>query len=121
MLFRSNHFAKVVSIIGAPHNLHNYDELNLPYIHRPLTGADDIDPWLRSFYTELRDLLTGDAKVLVHAEEVGDRIIGIMGGYIRWSGLIDDPSKAIAITERIACRQLDPFARELILRVHELR
>ena len=118
---RENHFGCVVSIITAPHNLHNYDELNLPYIHRPLTGADDIDPWLRSFYTELRDLLTGDAKVLVHAEEVGDRIIGIMGGYIRWSGLVDDPSKAIAITERIACRQLDPFARELILRVHELR
>ena len=51
---RENHFGCVVSIITAPHNLHNYDELNLPYIHRPLTGADDIDPWLRSFYTELQ-------------------------------------------------------------------
>ena len=57
----------------------------------------------------------------MHAEEVGDRIIGIMGGYIRWSGLVDDPSQAIIITERIAGQQLDPFARELILRVHELR
>jgi hypothetical protein len=52
---------------------------------------------------------------------VGDRIVGIMGGYIRWSGLVEDPSQAITITERIAGRQLDPFARELILRVHELR
>ena len=118
---RENNFAKVISIIGAPHNLHSYEELNLPFLHRPLTGADDIDAWLRSFYNELHQLLNGDAKVLIHAEEVGDRIIGIMGGYIRWSGLVDDPSGAITITERIAGRQLDPFARELILRVHELR
>jgi len=47
--------------------------------------------------------------------------MGIMGGYIRWSGLVDDPSQAIAITERLAGRQLDPFAREVILMVHTLR
>ena len=118
---RENNFASVFSIIGAPHNLHSYEELNLPYRHRPLSGADDIDPWLVSFYNELKVLLSGDTKILVHAEEVGDRIIGIMGGYIRWSGLVDDPSQAIIITERIAGQQLDPFARELILRVHNLR
>ena len=93
----------------------------MPYRHRPLSGADDIDPWLVSFYNELKVLLAGDTKILVHAEEVGDRIIGIMGGYIRWSGLVDDASQAIIITERIAGQQLDPFARELILRVHDLR
>jgi hypothetical protein len=46
---------------------------------------------------------------------------GLMGGYIRWSGLVDDPAQAIILTERIAGRQLDPDSRELILRVHELR
>ena len=39
----------------------------------------------------------------------------MMGGYIRWSGLVTDGNQAIGITERIAARQLDPFARELIL------
>ena len=118
---RENRFDLVVSIIAAPHNLHAYQELNMPYRHRPLSGADDLDAWLRVFYAELRDLINNDSKIVIHAEEVGDRIVGIMGGYIRWSGLIDDPSGAITITERIAGRQLDPFARELILRVHELR
>ena len=56
----------------------------------------------------------------MHGEEVGDKLIGIMGGYIRWSGLVKDGSQAIAITERIAGRQLDPWARELILDVHRL-
>ena len=40
--------------------------------------------------------------MIVHGEEVGDRIVGMMGGYIRWAGLVDDDTKAITITERIA-------------------
>jgi hypothetical protein len=59
--------------------------------------------------------------VIVHSEEVGDRLLGIMGGYIRWSRMLEDPSTVIEITERIGGRQLDTWARELILNVHELR
>jgi hypothetical protein len=44
-----------------------------------------------------------------------------MGGYIRWAGLVDDPSTAITVIERIAGRQLDPFGREVILMAPELR
>lgn len=118
---RENRFDLVVSIIAAPHNLHAYQELNMPFRHRPLSGADDLDSWLRVFYVELRDLINNDSKIVIHAEEVGDRIVGIMGGYIRWSGMLDDPSQAIEITERICGRQLDSWSRELILRVHEIR
>ncbi|MCE2855869.1 MAG: hypothetical protein LW606_09240 [Ilumatobacteraceae bacterium] len=118
---RENRFDLVVSIIAAPHNLHAYQELNMPYRHRPLSGADDLDAWLRVFYVELRDLINNDSKIVIHAEEVGDRIVGIMGGYIRWSGMLEDPSQAIEITERISGRQLDSWSRELILRVHEIR
>ena len=122
---RSSGFAKtasaaLISIIPAPHNLHNYDELGVTYRHRPFTG-EDLGLWLKAFYTELHMMLEKGTKILVHNEEVGDRIIGIMGGYIRWSGLVDDPSQAILITERIAGRQLDPFAREAILMAHTLR
>ena len=75
--------------------------------------------WIRP--KELRELLANNVKVVVHGEEVGDRLLGIMGGFIRWSGLVDDGSQAITVSERIAGHQLDPSARELILRVHELR
>ena len=112
---RENGFGCVISIIPAPHNLHNYEELGVTSRHRPF-NADDVDCWLRSFYRELQDLLRVGTKVIVHGEEVGDRIVGMMGGYIRWSGLVTDGNQAIGITERIAGRQLDPFARELILR-----
>lgn len=118
---REQGFTLVISLIPSPHNLHNYDELGLPYLHRPFTGVEDLGQWLRTFYVELNGLLEGSTKVIVHNEAVDDRLIGIMGGYIRWSGLVEDPSQAIAITERLASRQLDPFAREVILMVHQLR
>ena len=44
-----------------------------------------------------------------------------MGGYIRWAGLVDDDTKAITVTERLAGRQLDPFARNVILMAPRLR
>ena len=62
-------------------------------------------------YREIHELLRTGTKVIVHGEEVGDRIVGVMGGYIRWAGLIDDDTQAITVTERLAGRQLDPFAR----------
>ena len=73
------------------------------------------------FYRELHELLRVGTKVIVHGDEVGDRIVGVMGGYIRWAGLVDDDTKAITITERIASRQLDPFARSIILNATKLR
>lgn len=118
---RENGFGCVVSIIPAPHNLHNYDELGLPYVHRPFTGVDDVHGWLRDFYAELRTMLDAGTKVVVHNESVDDRLIGILGGYFRWSGMVDDPNQCIAVAERLAKRQLDPLAREMILSAHEIR
>lgn len=117
---RENGFGCVISIIAAPHNLHNYDELNVTYHHRPHFPAEELAPYLLALYTELNQLLGAGTKVIIHGEEVGDRLMGMMGGYIRWSGLVADGSKAIALTERIAGRQLDPFARELILNTDRL-
>ena len=59
--------------------------------------------------------------MLVHGEEVGDRIVGVMGGYIRWAGLVDDETQAITVTERLVGRQLDPFGRNVILTATRLR
>ena len=117
---RENGFNYVVSIIQAPHNLHNYEELSMPYRHRPMR-TDDLDAWLRSFYTEIDDLVRAGQRVIVHAEELGDRLVGVMGGYIRWAGLVDGDTETITVTEQLTGRKLDPFARELIIRAHELR
>ena len=117
---RENGFNYAISIIQAPHNLHNYEELGLPYRHWPFK-ADEQDAWLKAFYGDLDYLLGADAKLLVHGEEFGDRLVGIMGGYIRWAGLVDSDTKAIEVTERLTGRQLDPFARDVIMSIERLR
>lgn len=118
---RENHFSCVVSVLAAPHNLHNYDEMGVQCLHRPVIGVEEIDEPLVQLYTDLREMLRAGSRILVHADEVGDELIGVVGGYIRWEGLVEDPVETIMIAERIGGRQLDPASRELILRVHELR
>ena len=61
---REQGFTCVISLIPSPHNLHNYDELGLPYLHRPFTGTDDLGQWLRTFYVELNGLLEASTKVV---------------------------------------------------------
>ncbi len=120
---RENHFGCLISIIPAPHNLHNYDELNVNYQHRPYNNENNekIDEWARGLFKELKKLLTSNVKVIVHGEEVGDIIMGAMAAFVRWQGMIEDPIEALAIGEKLAGHQLDPSARELILRAHLLR
>jgi hypothetical protein len=111
---REQGFGQVISIIGSPHNLHNYDELGVACLHRPFLPTDDERTYLAAFYPELHGLLQSGTKVLVHGEEVGDRVVGLVGGYIRWSALVSDGPQAIVLVERIAGRQLDPLGRQLM-------
>jgi hypothetical protein len=117
---REQGFGKVISIIGSPHNLHNYDELGVSWLHRPFGPHEDTRAYLQCFYPELHGLLQGGTKVVVHGEEVGDRLVGLVGGYVRWAGLVQDGPQALVVVERIAGRQLDPFGRSLMELAAEL-
>ena len=54
---REQGFTRVISLIPSPHNLHNYDELGLPYLHRPFGPHDESAKVLGELYPEMRDLL----------------------------------------------------------------
>jgi hypothetical protein len=111
---RENGFDYVVSLIPSPHNLHNYDELDVAWIHRPFNASDDPVPMLNHLFPELREQLSSGKKLLVHQEELGDLVSGIMAAYLLWAGLVESGPKAISITERLVERQLGPYGRELV-------
>ena len=117
---REQGFDRVISLIPSPHNLHNYDELNLPWIHRPFGAHDDAREVLREVYPEIRDLLAADQKLLVHEEQLGDRISGFVAGYLLWSGMVPQGPQAITITEQILQRQLGAQGRQLVALAAEL-
>jgi hypothetical protein len=118
---REQGFGVVVSIIPSTHNLHNYEELGVTCLHRPFGINDDPRRVLADLYPELHQLLGDGTKVILHGEEVGDRVAGLIGGYIRWEGMVPGGPETISIVERITGRQLDPFGRGLIALAADLR
>ena len=75
---REQGFGCVISLIPTPHNLHNYDELGVKYLHRPFSPVDDPREVLGALYPELRGLLVAGTKVIMHIEEVSDRLAGVV-------------------------------------------
>ena len=118
---RENDFHYIVNVSGAPHNLQTYDEIGVPHKHIPLLTSDDIDRWCRAFFAELNSLLSAGNRTVVHAEEVSDQLVSIMGAYLRWLDVVKEPTDAVSLIERLTNRALEPASRSLIFRAHELR
>jgi hypothetical protein len=111
---REQGFSYVVSLIPSPHNLHNYDELGLPYLHRPFGQQEDAKRFLRSLYPELASHLRNGGRLLIHQEELGDRVAGVVAGYLLWAGLVPTGPQTVAIVEQLVQRQMGPVGRSLV-------
>ena len=59
-------------------------------------------------------MLADGEKVLLHGEELGDRICGVVAGYLLWAGLVPEGPQAISVIEQLVHRQLGPLGRELV-------
>jgi hypothetical protein len=117
---KSQGFTRVVSLLVSPHNLHAYDEENVAWSHVPFSPTDDPAEVLPELYGKLRGWLAGGERVLVHHEQVDDRLMGVVAGYLRWSGLVPDGAQAIAVSERLFGRQMGSPGRELAAAVPTL-
>lgn len=107
-------FTCVVSLLPTSHNLHAYAEMELTCRHFPFRPQDDVATFLGGFYADLRAQLTAGDRVLVHDQEVNDRLHGTMAGYLVHTGLVPEEPRAIAIVERLLQRQMGPGGRELV-------
>lgn len=110
---REQGFTCVISMIDEPLNLSHYDEMGVAWRHRPVP-EDDLAPFEYQFFAELRRLLESGAKVLLHAEELSDRVCGLLAGYLLWMGLVEDPPRVVTVIEQLTQRQLGPIGRELV-------
>lgn len=118
---RNQGFTRIVSLLPSPHNLHAYDEHEIPAAHLPFGPHDDPAVVLPDLYGFLRAWLADGERVLVHQEELGDRLMGVVAGYLRWSGLVPSGPKAITVIEQILHRQMGPEGRELVALAPTLR
>ncbi len=111
---RQQEFDLVMSLIPSSHNLHNYEELGLPYLHRPWPSADQLPRFLTETHGEIADALARGQRILVHFEEVGDRVCGLMAVHLLLSGKVQSGPQSTAIVERIFGRRLGHEGRALV-------
>jgi hypothetical protein len=108
-------FTHVLSLLDSPHNLHAYEEAEIEYEHVPLGRHDELGDRLAEIYSTIAGWLDHPAeRVLVHHEEFGDRILGVVTGYLLYTGLVTEGPHAIVIMERITGRQLGSIGREIV-------
>jgi len=117
---RENGFSCVISIMAAPQNLAAYDELGLPSSHHPISPSGDRSATLRLLFDELARRQSAGELVLVHNDELGDRTMGVIAGYLLWSGRVDGAPLATTVVERLFGQQLGPEGRELVAASAEL-
>jgi hypothetical protein len=113
---RQNHFDRVLSLIPSSHNLHNYAELDMPFRHVPFAGSSDGPEVLTGVLATIRDHLMTE-RIIVHREELGERVAGVVAAYLLWIDLVPSGPAAITVTEQLLERELGPVARELVAMV----
>jgi hypothetical protein len=106
-------FTRVVSLLSSSHNLAAYEEGELAGSHFPLGTGGDIREALADLYGHLDGWLRAGERVLVHQEELGDRLLGVVAGYLMWSGRLPGGAQSIAAVEKLAGRQMGPQGRDL--------
>jgi hypothetical protein len=111
---REQGFTRVVSLLASPHNLHAYDELEVAWEHVPMAPHADVPSVLAELYPKLQQWLSRGDRLLVHQEELGDRLQGVLAGYLVFAGLVPAPAEAISVVERINSRQMGPQGREVV-------
>ena len=110
-----NDFTHVLSLLESPHNLHAYDEAAIAYEHLPLGRPDEWPANLPVIYVTLKQWLDDPAeRVLIHHEEFGERLLGVLAGYLLFTGVVTDGSHAIVLIEKLTGRQLGASGREVV-------
>ena len=111
---RVNGFDRILSLIPNNANLHNYDEEDVSWIHRPFRGPEDGEAFLHRVYADMNMLTTQGFKILMHREELSDHVSGLVAGYLVWTEMVPEEPKAIVAVEQLLSQQIGPVGREIV-------
>jgi len=106
-------FTRVVSLLPSSHNLAAYDEGELTSSHFPFVPGGDQREILLELYKSLDEWIQAGERVLVHQEELGDRVMGVVAGYLYWSGRLPGGAQAIVAVEQLIGHQMGTQGRDL--------
>ncbi len=104
----------VFSLLASNQNQAAYESAGLRFYNKAL--SEEIDPKdVDSFFKVLDEALNQDKRsLLVHRDLIDDQVLGILGGYLVHSGLVEDAIIATSLIQEIAGRAIGPEGRKLI-------
>jgi hypothetical protein len=108
-------FTRVLSILPAMQNLGAYTEHGFSVGHYALRQGPGQRENLLACYRDLRESLEGTDVVLLHGDEVSDRLLGLIAGFLVWSERVATGTMAIAMTEQRFKTSIGPEGRSLLL------
>jgi len=113
-------FTRVVSLLPSSHNLQAYEEKSLASVHYPLPASGDVRSVLTDVYRDLHGRLSAGERILVHQEELGDRVSGLIAGYLLWSARLPSGPQAVTVVEHLTGHPMGPSGRELVAEAGQL-
>jgi hypothetical protein len=117
---RGHGFTRVVSLLPSVHNLHAYSELGVQWSHFPMPADADLSALVNELYPQLAEWMRSGERILVHQDDLSDRVMGIAAGFLCWSGLLPEGPRAITALEQIAKRQMETAGRAVVALVGDL-
>jgi len=107
-------FGRVISLLPSPHNLAAYDDEGLAWAHYPVSRTGDLRGVLSDCYRDIDDSLGAGLRLLVHQDELGDRVMGVVAGYLVWSNRLHNEPQAVALIEHVCGHAMGEPGRELL-------
>ena len=69
---------------------------------------------LAECFQDIDDSLAAGLRLLVHQDELGDRVMGVLAGYLVWSERIGNQPQAVALVEHVVGHAMGEPGRELL-------
>ncbi len=111
---KSHGVTAVLSLLAGGQNIASYEADGLQTFEVPLAGDVEEEDVTRVLETMSAVLSEPGAVLLVHRDTVDDTVAGLLGGYLVYSGLIEDPIIATSLIQEIVGRPIGPEGRRLI-------
>lgn len=111
---RQQGFARVISILPVSPNLSDYRDHGLSAGHYVLRGGPQQREVLGACYHDLARCQENHSTVLLHGDDVSDRLLGVVAGYLVWSGRVGGAPASVALVERLVRRSIGPEGRQVL-------
>ncbi len=114
-------FNRVVSLLPSSHNLQAYDELSMASVHYPVPVSGDVRAVLVDLYRDLQVRLANGERLLIHQEELGDRVTGVVAGYLLCTDVrVGTAQQAVTVLENLTRHPMGAAGRELVTQAAQI-